>query len=74
MLPLRYKGIEIDAGYRIDLLVVDELIIELKVVEALLPLHTAQVLTYMKLAGVHTGLLINFNVLRLVDGVRRLVL
>ncbi|WP_041278132.1 GxxExxY protein [Desulfotalea psychrophila] len=73
-LPIRYKDIEIDAGYRIDLLVADELIVELKVVDKLLPLHTAQVLTYMKLAGVRTGLLINFNVLRLVDGVRRLVL
>ncbi|WP_041278135.1 GxxExxY protein [Desulfotalea psychrophila] len=74
VLPIRYKDIEIDAGYRIDLLVADELIVELKVVDTLLPLHTAQVLTYMKLAGVDTGLLINFNVLRLVDGVRRLVL
>lgn len=71
-LPVDYKGVDLECGYRIDLLVEDCLIIELKSVEELKGIHTAQTLTYMKLSGIGTGLLINFNVLRLVDGIKRL--
>jgi GxxExxY protein len=73
-LPIEYKGIKLDCGYRIDLLVENELIIELKSVEEILGLHEAQLLTYMKLAKIPIGLLINFNVERLKDGLRRFVL
>jgi len=72
-LPLVYKEIKLEAGYRIDLLIEDKVIIELKSVEALNDVHTAQVLTYLKLSGCKLGLLMNFNVLRLVDGIKRLV-
>jgi GxxExxY protein len=72
-LPLIYKEIKLDAGYRIDLLVEDKLVVEIKSVDALNDIHTAQVLTYLKLSGCKLGLLINFNVLKLVDGVKRLV-
>ena len=60
--PVQYKGIQLDCGYRIDLLVEDVLILELKSVDKLTSIHEAQLLTYMKLAGVKTGLLINFDV------------
>ncbi|MCP4640284.1 MAG: GxxExxY protein [bacterium] len=73
-LPVVYKGHQIDCGYRVDLLVDNALIIELKAVDAFAPIHTAQLLTYMKLASVPTGLLMNFNVTRLKDGIKRLVL
>jgi GxxExxY protein len=73
-LPVEYKQIKLDCGYRIDLLADDRLIVELKSVEQLLKIHEAQVLTYMKLAGVSVGLLINFNVEVLRKGVRRFVL
>ena len=73
-LPVKYKGIRLDCGYRVDLLVDDALIVELKAVEELQGIHEAQLLTYMKLAGVRTGLLINFNVKRLKDGIKRFVL
>jgi GxxExxY protein len=72
--PVAYKGISLDCGYRIDLLVEDQLILELKHVDRLQSVHEAQLLTYMKLSGIRTGLLINFNVLRLRDGIRRFVL
>ncbi len=72
-LPLNYKGVSLDRGCRIDLLVEDELIVEPKCVEKLLPIHQAQLLTYMKLMGKHVGLLINFNEVRLVDGLVRMV-
>jgi GxxExxY protein len=71
--PIRYKGLELDAKYRIDLLVEDVVIVEVKSVDCLLPAHQAQVLTYMRLTGCPAGLLINFNVFRLIDGVKRLV-
>ena len=74
VLPVKYKGIVIECGYRIDVIVEDRLILELKSVERVLPIHEAQLLTYMKLAGVHTGLLMNFNVLLLRDGLKRMVL
>ena len=60
-LPIIYKSIHLDCGYRLDVLIEDRLILELKSVEGLLPIHEAQVLTYMKLGGVRTGLLLNFN-------------
>ncbi len=73
-LPLIYKEVKLDAGYRIDILVENKVVIELKSVDALNEIHTAQVLTYLKLSGCKLGLLMNFNVLRLVDGIKRLVL
>jgi GxxExxY protein len=73
-LPVKYKNIELDCNYCIDLLIENKLIIELKSVDAILPIHEAQILTYMKLAGIKTGLLINFNVSLLRDGIERFVL
>jgi len=73
-LPVRYKGLRLDCGYRIDVLVEDSVILELKSVETILPIHEAQLLTYMKLADVRIGLLINFNVQLLKSGIRRFVL
>lgn len=72
--PVNYKDIRIDCGYRVDVLVDETLILELKSVEKLLPIHEAQLLTYMKLSGIGTGLLINFNVRVLRDGLKRMVL
>ena len=72
--PVEYKGLRLDCGYRIDLLVENQLIAELKSVAELQSIHEAQVLTYMKLARVKTGLLLNFNVCRLKEGIKRLVL
>lgn len=72
-LPLIYKEVKLDVGYRLDLLVEDKVVIELKSVEALNDIHVAQVITYLKLSGCKLGLLMNFNVLRLVDGLKRLV-
>ena len=72
-LPVQYQQIKLDCGYRIDLLVDDRLIVELKSVEQLLRIHDAQVLTYMKLAKVNVGLLINFNVEMLKKGIKRFV-
>ncbi len=73
-LPIEYKGIKLNAGYRADLLLEPNLMIELKSVETILPIHTAQLLTYMKLAQIKVGLLINFNVKLLKNGIHRLVL
>jgi GxxExxY protein len=72
-LPLNYQGIHLDCGYRLDLLVEDAVIVELKSVENLTPLHEAQVLSYLKLSGCKVGLLINFNVLILTKGIKRIV-
>lgn len=72
-LPVVYDRVRLDAGYRIDLLVDDRVIVELKAVECLLPIHRAQLLSYLKLSGCKVGLLINFNVLRLKDGIKRIV-
>ena len=72
-LPLRYKGVKLDCGYRMDLLVEGRLIVELKSVEVLLPIHEAQLLTYLRLAPRELGLLINFDVAVLRQGVRRRV-
>jgi GxxExxY protein len=73
-LPVKYKHIDLDCEYRIDLLIENKLIVELKSVEKILPVHEAQTLTYMKLANVSTGLLINFNVPLLKEGIKRFVL
>lgn len=72
-LPVVYRGMKIDLGYRLDLLVEDAIIVELKAVEKLTPLHEAQLLSYLKLSGKKIGLLINFNVTRLRDGIKRMV-
>ena len=72
--PVHYKDIELDCGYRIDILVEGQLILELKSVEEIKGIHEAQLLTYMKLAAVKVGLLINFNVTRLKDDIKRFVL
>ena len=73
-IPVSYKEIKLDCGYRVDLLIDDQLIVELKSVEQLLKIHEAQVLTYMKLANIRIGLLINFNVQILKKGIKRFVL
>jgi GxxExxY protein len=73
-LPVRYKDVLLDCGYRIDLLVGGDLVVEVKSVETLLPIHQAQILTYMRLARIPIGLRINFNVTRLQNGIKRFVL
>jgi GxxExxY protein len=73
-LPVHYKGVKLDCGYRVDVLVQNQLILELKSVNAVLGIHHAQLLTYMKLANIRTGLLINFNVAQLKNGIKRFVL
>ena len=72
-LPVRYKDVLLDCGYRLDVVVEQKLIVELKTVEALQPIHDAQLLTYLKLSGITAGLLINFNVPVLIHGVKRIV-
>jgi GxxExxY protein len=71
--PLMFKGTRLDCGYRADFIVGDEILVELRSVELLLPLHQAQLITYLNLLQVSQGLLINFNVTRLVDGLRHLL-
>jgi GxxExxY protein len=73
-MPVHYKGLKIDCGYKIDILVESAIVIELKVVERLLPLHEAQLLTYMNLGDWKLGFLMNFNVSMLKNGIRRRVL
>jgi len=73
-LPVAYKGKRVDAGLRMDLLVNDCVVVELKSVEKLLPVHEAQLITYLKLTGKKIGLILNFNVRRMSDGIKRLVL
>jgi len=72
-LPLIYDGIKLDVGYRLDLLINDQVIVELKSVEKFLPLHTAQLLSYLKLSGLKLGYLLNFNVAHMRDGIKRIV-
>ena len=72
-LPVTYKNKKLDVGYRVDLLVNDEVVVELKTVEAVLPIHEAQTLTYMRLGGWQVGLILNFNVVVLKNGIKRLV-
>ncbi len=73
VLPITYKDLVVPEAYRIDLLVENCLVIELKTVEALLPVHSAQLLTYLRMSNNHLGLLINFHSVRLTDGIKRLV-
>ena len=73
-LPVVYKGVKLDCGYRIDLLVKNEVVVELKAMESIQPIHEAQALTYMRLGGWKVGLIINFNVPIVVKGIKRLVL
>ena len=73
-LPVEYKGVRIDCGYRVDVLIANEIILELKTVQELMPIHEAQLLTYMRLAAIKQGFLINFNVRRLKDGLKSFVL
>lgn len=73
VLPVRYKGMELDAGYRMDVFVDDKVVVELKTVEKLEDVHKAQLLTYLKLSDCWLGLLLNFNVPRLRDGITRMV-
>jgi GxxExxY protein len=72
-LPVRYKEVLLDCGYRIDVVVESNLLLELKTVEAIAPIHEAQLLTYLKLSKLRTGLLLNFNVPLLKDGIKRMV-
>ena len=74
VLPLVYEEVKLDIGYRIDILVEKKLVVEIKSIDSLADIHTAQVLTYLKLSGNRLGLLINFNVKLLKDGIKRLVL
>jgi len=73
-LPLAYKGLRLDCGYRTDFLVAGQVVVEVKAIEALAPIHEAQLLTYLRIGGWKVGLLINFNVLVLKEGIRRRVL
>ena len=73
-LPIEYKGIKIDNGYRLDIVVENKVVIELKSVETLLPIHSAQLLTYLKLSNIKYGLLINFNVKSLKEGIKRYIM
>ena len=72
--PVCYKGLDLDCGFRIDLWVARQVIVELKAVEQMIPVFEAQIMTYMKLTGCRLGLLINFNVPRLKQGIKRIIL
>jgi GxxExxY protein len=72
-LPVVYRGVKLELGYRMDLLAEDLVVVEIKSVEAISPVHQAQILSYLKLSGKSIGLLINFNVVHLKDGIRRFV-
>lgn len=73
ILPVKYKEIELEAGYRIDLLVENQVLIELKSVKEILPIHSAQLLSYLKISNLEIGLLFNFNETKLVDGMKRII-
>jgi GxxExxY protein len=73
-LPLEYKGIRLECGYKIDVLVADTVVVEVKSVEALAPIHDAQLLTYLRVGGWRIGLLMNFNVVVLKDGIHRRIM
>jgi GxxExxY protein len=73
-LPVVYDGLKLDAGYRIDLLVNNLVILELKSVDEVAPVHTAQVMTYLKLSGLKLGLLLNFNVTQMKTGIKRIIM
>jgi GxxExxY protein len=73
-LPLVYQEVKLDAGYRVDLLIENKVVVEIKSIDALADIHMAQILTYMKLSGCKLGLLVNFNVRHLKDGIKRVIL
>jgi GxxExxY protein len=73
LLPVRYKDLELPDSYRVDLLVENSLVVEIKAVEQIIPLHSAQLLTYLKMSKNHLGLLINFHTIQLTDGIKRVV-
>ncbi len=73
-LPLIYEDVKMEIGYRVDLFVEDQIIVEIKSVDTLADIHMAQILTYLKLSGCHLGLLVNFNVKHLRDGIKRVIL
>ncbi len=73
-MPITYKDVKLDCGYRIDLIISDKVVVELKSVQDILPVHEAQLLTYLHLTGLRIGLLVNFNVAVLKNGIRRRVL
>lgn len=73
-MPLYYETIKMDIGYRVDLIIENEIILEIKCVECFTPVHIAQVLTYLKLSGCQVGLLLNFTTKSLKDGIKRLIL
>ena len=72
-LPVRYKNVHLEIGYKIDLIIENQVIVELKSVKELLPIHTAQLITYLKLSKKSVGLLVNFNEAKLIDGIKRIV-
>ena len=72
--PIEYEGLHLDCGYRADIIVADEIILEIKSIDRILPLHKAQLLTYLRISRHRIGLLINFNTISLKDGLRRCVL
>ena len=72
-LPIEYKGLDVGLGYRVDFVIEEQLVVELKAVDHMLPIHDAQVMTYLRLLNLPQGFLINFNVRRLVDGVRSIL-
>ena len=74
ILPLIYDGLKLDAGYRIDIIVNNRVLLEIKSVSEVAPIHTAQVITYLKLSGIQLGLLLNFNVKDMKDGIHRIIL
>jgi GxxExxY protein len=73
-LPIVYKSVRLDCGYRMDIVAENELIVEVKAIDRLLPIHDAQLLTYLRLSGLKAGLIMNFNSILLKDGLRRIVL
>ena len=73
-MPVEYKGVKLNCGYRLDIVVNNELILELKAVDSITGVHKAQLLTYLKLSGINKGLLINFNVSKVANGIKRFVL
>lgn len=73
-MPVHYEGLKLDAGLRLDLVVADQIVVEIKAVDSLLPVHKAQLLTYLKLSGHTLGFLINFNVATLKEGLKRVIL
>ena len=72
-LPITYKGLRIDSGLRVDIVVEDRIILELKSVEDIIPVHMAQLMTYLKLSNMHLGFLVNFNVPLIKDGIKRII-